>query len=91
MTAAPDFESLRSTRNRMVLEAHQRLAEELGISLDSMKSNFNPNACYCACPAGPCEHKWDGEEYTSEDECCFSATCSRCGSTAMSHDLRVLP
>lgn len=92
MTAIPDFEALRAERNKRVQESHQRLADEHGIPLQSLRSNFNPNACYCACTInGPCEHKWDGEGYESEDGCMWSATCSRCGVTAFSHDMRVLP
>jgi hypothetical protein len=87
---APDFEALRRERNEGAIRSMQKLADEHGIPLQSLRSNFNPNACYCACP-GPCEHKWDGEWWTSEDGCAQSATCSRCGCTAMSHDVRVLP
>lgn len=92
MEPAPDFEALRAERNRKVMEAQQRLAAELDVPLQSLRSNHNPNACYCACTSGgPCEHKWDGDGYESEDGLCWSATCSRCGYTAMSHDMRVLP
>lgn len=92
METAPDFDAMRAERNRKVMDAHQRVADELGVPLQEMRSNYNPNACYCACTSGgPCEHKWDGEGYESEDGCCWSVTCSRCGSTAMSHDMRVLP
>ena len=43
----------------------------------------------CQCPNGPCEHIWDGpiEEY--DEGRCVSATCSRCGMTAVSHSLWV--
>lgn len=88
----PDFDVLRTERNRQVMEHHQKMADELEVPLESLRSNFNPNACYCACGHdGPCEHKWDGEGYESEDGRCWSATCSRCGCTAMSHDMRVMP
>jgi hypothetical protein len=92
--SAPDFEALRATRNASVLARTKKIADEYGIPLQSLRSSFNPNACYCACgsePRGPCEHKWDGHDYESEDGRCFSVTCSRCGTTAMSHDLRVMP
>jgi hypothetical protein len=91
MSDVPDFEALRRKRNASVQEHLQKLADEHGVPLQSLRSNFNPHACYCACPEGPCEHKWDGEGYESEDGCCWSATCSRCGCTAMSHDMRVMP
>lgn len=84
-----DFEALRAARNARVFEQHKKLEAEYGIKLTS---NFNPNSCYCACgTAGPCEHKWDGPDWESEDGCAMSVTCSRCGSTAMSHDIRNLP
>lgn len=87
--STPDFEALRAERNRQVLEAHERLAEEMGVPLQSMRSNFNPAACYCACGTrGPCEHKWDGDEWESDDKLASSVTCSRCGITAMSYDMR---
>lgn len=41
--------------------------------------------------SGPCEHTWDGPGYESPDDRVWSATCSRCGCTAMSHDMRFLP
>lgn len=92
MTGSADFEALRAKRNRAVLEMHERIAEEHGIPLESLRSNFDPNACYCACNTdGPCEHQWDGEEYVSEDGCLSSATCSRCGMTAFSHSMRCGP
>ena len=87
-----DFESLREIRNGTVQEMHQKLADEWGISLQSLRSNFNPDACYCACgTGGPCEHKWDGDGVEFDEGSGWSATCSRCGGTAMSHDMRVLP
>jgi hypothetical protein len=92
MSDTPDFEALRAKRNAAVLEHHRRLAEEYGIPLQSLLSNFNPAACYCACASGgPCEHKWDGEPWESEDGCAWSTTCSRCGCTSVSHDMRNLP
>lgn len=85
---APDFEALRKERNARFYAMLKKLADEEGIAIDEFSHNHNDNACYCACP-GPCEHRWDGETWESEDGCCMSATCSRCGSTAMSHDMRV--
>lgn len=87
-----DFEALRAKRNQSVLEMHEKMAEDYGIPLQSLRSNFNKNACYCACgTGGPCEHKWDGPDWESEDKLACSVTCSRCGTTAMSHDLRNAP
>jgi hypothetical protein len=91
----PDFETLRAERNANVLESFKNIAEEHGVPIETLKSNFNPNSCYCACgTGGPCEHKWDGPDYESEGDgggYCVSVTCSRCGTTAMSHDMRYLP
>lgn len=87
----PDFEALRRERNAGVLRSMQKLADEHGVPLQSLRSNFNPNACYCACPEGPCEHDWSGPEWRSEDGCAASVTCARCGCTAMGHDMRVGP
>lgn len=94
MTEAPDFEALRAERNARVQASMKNLADEYGIPVGSMGSNFNPYKCYCACgsePRGPCEHKWDGPDWTSEDGCACSSTCSRCGTTSMSHDMRYTP
>ena len=89
MDAAPDFDALRAQRNATVQEHLQKMADEWGVPLQSLRSNFNPAACYCACgTGGPCEHKWD---WGSEDGCALSATCSRCGCIAMSHDMRNAP
>lgn len=47
--------------------------------------------CVCTCPDGPCEHRWDGPEWRSEDGLACSVTCSRCGMTKMSHDMWIGP
>ena len=43
--------------------------------------------CVCNCPDGPCEHVWDGP--TEEGDNYHSATCSKCGKSAISHDMWV--
>lgn len=48
--------------------------------------------CRCRCIEGKgCEHVWDGETdrdyYENGNIRSESATCSRCGMTAMHHDL----
>lgn len=92
MSPLPDFEALRAERNRLVMESHQRIADELEIPLESLKSTFNPHSCYCACSTGgPCEHKWDGKGVEFDEGRGWTVTCSRCGCTAMGHDMRVLP
>jgi len=86
----PDFNALRTKRNASVQATMQKIADEEGIPITSLSTNFNPNKCYCACPDGPCEHKWDGEWYDSQDGLMQSATCSRCGTLAMSHSMGVM-
>ena len=44
--------------------------------------------CKCNCPES-CEHQWDGE--VEEFHNGWSATCSKCGMSAMNHDLWVAP
>ncbi|HCZ48395.1 MAG TPA: hypothetical protein DCZ11_05270 [Gammaproteobacteria bacterium] len=74
------------------MESQQRIADDLGMPLASLRSNYDPDACYCACTTGgPCEHQWDGEGLAFDDGCGWTATCSRCGATAISHAMRVLP
>ena len=87
----PDFEALRAKRNEEVRRVMREIAVDMGWNPEDVKCTHNDNACYCACPDGPCEHKWDGKPYESEDGCAWSATCSRCGCTAMNHDLRCAP
>lgn len=49
-----------------------------------------PPKCICKCPDGPCEHVWDGP-VVEPDELSSTVTCSRCGITAMNHDLWTMP
>lgn len=87
-----DFEALRAERNRRVLESLRSIADKYEFSFESMAANYNADNCYCACGSGgPCEHRWDGEGVEFDDGCGWSATCSRCGGTAMSHSMRVGP
>ena len=87
MSAAHDFEALRSARNAKHEAAMQKLKVE-GWNVSGCMHN-DPSACYCACPDGPCEHTWDGKPYESEG--LWSTTCSRCGVTSFSHSMRVGP
>lgn len=83
-----DFEKLRAKRNAAVTKAIQEMWGRLGGSTDEAPvSNFDPNACYCACSTGgPCEHNWSGwREF--EDGCGGEQVCSRCGCGAMSHSM----
>jgi hypothetical protein len=83
----PDFEALRAKRNQRFSEQLKKMAEELGIPQEKLLVSQNPDACYCACSTnGPCEHKWNGEGVEIGNS--WSVTCSRCGCTALSHDMR---
>lgn len=89
---SPDFEALRAERNRRAQASLQRLADEFDVAVESFTSNYDPDACYCACSSrGPCEHKWEGEGVEFEGGLGWSVTCSRCGTTAISHSMRVGP
>lgn len=89
---AEEFAELRRKRNEEFQVQMKKFAEENGIDLETVGHNHNPDACYCACASGgPCEHVWDGAPWESEEGNIWSTTCSRCGCTALSHDMRVLP
>ena len=92
MTALPDFEALRARLNAEMQKLIEDTAKERGWPVGEVWSSFDPDACYCACATdGPCEHSWDGPEYVAEDGCMSSVTCSRCGSVAAYHDMKVGP
>lgn len=87
-----EFAELKRKNVEKTREAVKRICEEQG--WDPAQTSFhasNMDGCYCACPEGPCQHTWDGPEWISEDRCTASATCSLCGATAFSHDLRCAP
>lgn len=89
---APDFDALRAERNAKHAEWVAAMQAE-GWSVGHCAQRDN-DACYCTCGVeggGLCEHRWDGEPWASSDGCEWSVTCSRCGTTAMSHSLRVGP
>ena len=88
----PDFEALRKRRNKAVLAILQEAAKRLGWKEGDppLFSTFDPNACYCACSSGgPCEHDWSGpvEDFDGG----YSATCKRCGCSAINHDMANAP
>ncbi len=48
------------------------------------------HTCACRCPDGPCEHVWNGsgrDWETPDGGFVSTATCSRCGMTAIDHSL----
>lgn len=83
-----DFDALRAERNKQF----DKFVEEIKADGWEISRPYDYNACYCACgTGGPCEHCWNGPDFTSADGCMTSSTCSRCGLTAFSHDLRNAP
>ena len=83
----PDFEELRRKRNEAMQEIINSFARSQGVDPSEVKSTFSPDACYCACPDGPCEHAFIRES----GQKAYDSKCKRCGLSAMSHDLRVAP
>lgn len=45
--------------------------------------------CKCNCPES-CEHKWDGPEVEFDEGRGSSVSCSKCGTTAIEHDMMVM-
>ncbi len=86
----PDFEKLRAERNAAAQTILEEFAKECGRDPTEIQSSFNPNACYCACPDGPCEHNFEGWR-VFEDGRGGETVCSRCNMGAMSHSLRTAP
>lgn len=83
----PDFEALRTKRNEAVEAAISEACAKHGWDRSKVETTFNPDACYCACPDGPCEHDFQGwREF--EDGCGGETVCARCGMGAMSHSIR---
>lgn len=90
MTDKPDFDDLRRKRDESVERSMQKIADEFGCHVSELRTTYRPSKCYCACASGgPCEHQWDGDGIEFDHG--WTATCSRCGATAMSHDMRCAP
>ena len=83
----PDFEELRRKRNEDIKEIINSFARSQGVDPSEVKSTFNFDVCYCACPEGICEHEFIREPEQKE----YDSKCKRCGLSEMSHDLRVAP
>lgn len=73
------------------VDSHIR-SEEVGENAKMTVHICGPGTarCACACPDGPCDHRWDGA-WIDVDEQESTATCSRCGMSALSHGLWVAP
>ncbi len=88
-----EFEELKRKRDEAMVTVVKELCEQNGWDPKTVRvhGSHAGDKCYCACPDGPCQHIWDGPQYTSEDLCLVSSTCSRCGAVAAFHDMRVGP
>lgn len=85
----PDFDALRAERIR---KWDEFVAEMRADGYEVSEHHRHDDACYCACgEGGPCEHDWNGDGYDFPDGSGWSSTCSRCGTIAMHHDMRVMP
>lgn len=90
-----EFDDLKRQRDASLAAAVAQICTEQG--WDPGKTHVHASGagdCYCACPDGPCQHIWDGPEYTEEPEgggFMSSVTCSRCGAPAIYHDMRCGP
>lgn len=92
MSDKPDFAELKRKRDEAVRRVVEAFAKEHGLDASSLTVHVSGHGdCYCACPDGPCEHQWDGENYISDDRCLVSSTCSKCGAICAYHDMRCGP
>ncbi len=88
---APDFDRLRRERDAALEKAMYAICAEFGWRPEEVQAHFiGNNGCYCACPEGPCEHRFEGWR-DFEDDNGGERVCSLCGMGAMSHDLRCGP
>ena len=86
MSDKPDFEALRQARNANLREMIRDICGQDAVHIHG----FDPNACYCNCPEGPCEHDFQGwREFPDGNG--GEQFCARCGAGAMSHSMRTLP
>lgn len=90
-----EFDELKRKRDESVAASVAAICKEHGWDPAEVKVNdCHSRGCYCACPDGPCQHIWNGPEYTEESEgggFMSSVTCSRCGAPAIYHDMRCGP
>lgn len=88
-----EFDELKRKRDESVAQSVAHLCEEMGWNPKEAHVLHVSGAgkCYCACPDGPYQHIWDGPMQEFDDGNGVSATCSRCGALAFSHDMRFAP
>ena len=90
-----EFDELKRRRDESIAAAAVAIYAEHGWDpREACLHVSGTGGCYCACPDGPCQHVWDGPEYTEEPEgggFMSSVTCSRCGAPAIYHGMRCMP
>ena len=85
-----DFDALKAKRDESLAAQIDRVCAEQGWDRSAVGVHISgAGPCYCACPDGPCQHVWDGPEVRGENF--SSASCSHCGTSAISHDMRCAP
>lgn len=84
----PDFGTLRAERNFEISRVIEATAKKMGCDPTHLWYNFDPDACYCACPKGPCEHDFTGGYRECMDQLGAEQVCKRCGMGAMAHSIR---
>lgn len=88
-----EFEELKRKRDAGLEAVVQAAADKMGWPRSGVTFHASGlHGCYCACPDGPCQHKWDGAEVKLLDDngwsCGSTSTCSKCGTEAIAHDIR---
>ena len=85
-----EFDELKRKRDAGVEAALAEICAEYGWDRSKMHVHCShSDGCYCGCPDGPCQHVWDGPWVEFDNG--GSVTCSRCGTTNMSHAMRTGP
>ena len=66
-----------------------RVIANSDISIHHCGPQSEKRKCRCGYPEGTCEHIWNGPSEDTENS--SSVTCSKCGLSALQHDLWVMP
>lgn len=88
MTDSPDFQKLRHERAIMLRKFIDAFSGGPVTGEKEVSVSICPPGCYCACPGGPCEHRFE-EWKNFSDGSGGERVCALCGIGAMSHDVRV--
>lgn len=88
-----EFAELKRKRDDALVADIRAFCEKQGWDPAHVRVHASPSrsGCYCACPDGPCQHRWDGPWRDFECEGGGGGgevTCSHCGLGSMSHSLR---